>query len=120
MPRLLRFACALALAATLSACGWKPTVTPVPITPPWSNLNFPVKENAAVWASSPTEFKAQHKGDRKAVSGAYVDSLKAQGWQLVKFDNASSNWYIDMSKGADKIQLEFYDFKDTGVIIRRK
>lgn len=111
---------ALLLAVTLTACGWKPTVTPIAITAPWSSLNFPIKENAAVWASTPVEFKAQHKGNRKVVSGGYVDALKGQGWTLVKFDNSSSNWYIDMAKGQEKLQLEFYDFKDTGVIIRRK
>ena len=44
------------VALSLTACGWKPDVTAVPVTPPWSAMNLPVKDNAVVWASTPTEF----------------------------------------------------------------
>ena len=53
--------------------------------------------------------------------GKYVDALKADGWTLGKFDDkAADRFYIDMSKGADKIQVEIYDFENTGVIIEKK
>ena len=109
------------VALSLTACGWKPDVTAVPVTPPWSAMNLPVKDNAVVWASTPTEFKAVHKDDKKTVLGKYTDALKAQGWALDKFDDRSSAdiYFVDMSKGPDKIQIEIYDFKGTGVIIKK-
>ena len=113
---------ATVIAFGLAACGWKPSVTAVPITAPWTEMNLPVKENAVVWASTPTEFKAAHKDDKKMVMGKYTDALKAQGWTLDKFDDKSVKdiYYIDMSKGADKIQIEVYDFENTGVIIKKQ
>ena len=106
----------------LAACGWKPSVTAVPLTAPWTTMNLPVKENAVVWESTPTEFKAVHKDDKKTVMGKYTDALKAQGWTLDKFDDKSVKdiYYIDMSKGADKVQIEVYDFENTGVIIKKQ
>ena len=109
-------------AVGLAACGWKPTVTAVPLTAPWTTINLPVKENAVVWASTPTEFKAVHKDDKKTVLGKYTDALKAQGWTLDKFDDKSiaDRYTVNMSKGADKIEIEIYDFENTGVIIEKK
>src|SRR5205807_3073843 len=88
------------IALCLTACGWKPDVAAVPITAPWSGMNLPVKENAVVWASTPTEFKAVHKDDKKTVMGKYTDALKAQGWALDKFDDKTSAdmYFVDMSK----------------------
>lgn len=119
---VLALICATLIALCLAACGWKPNVTAVPITAPWSTMNLPIKENAIVWASTPTEFKAVHKDDKKTVMGKYVDALKAEGWTLVTFDDKSSasRYYVDMAKGADKIQIEIYDFEKTGVIIKKK
>ncbi|MBS0656667.1 MAG: hypothetical protein JSR82_00305 [Verrucomicrobia bacterium] len=91
----------------------------MPLTAPWSELNLPVQDGAAVWASSPAQFKAQHKGDRRAVLAAYVEAFKRQGWSLLKLDQSRSNWYVDLAKGAAKIQIELYDFKKTGVIIQK-
>jgi hypothetical protein len=115
------FTCAALIAVFLAACGWKPNVTAVPVTAPWSTMNLPVKEDAIVWASTPQEFKAVHKEDKKTVMGKYVDALKAQGWTLAKFDDKSvaDRYYVDMAKGADKIQIEIYDFEKTGVIIKK-
>jgi len=110
----------LMVAISLSACGWKPGVAAVPITAPWSGMNLPVTDNAIVWASSPTELKVVHKDDQKTVMGKYTEALKAQGWTLGKFDDKTSGrYYIDMTKGADKIQVEIYEFKNTGVIITK-
>jgi hypothetical protein len=119
---ILVFVCTAVVGLCLAACGWKPSVTAVPVTAPWSAMNLPVKENAVVWSSTPTEFKAVHKEDKKAVMGKYVDALKAQGWTMDKFDDKSSKdyYYVDMAKGPDKLNMEFYDFENTGVIINKK
>ena len=118
----LTFMLAALIAVGLAACGWKPNVAAVPLTAPWTEMNLPIKENAVVWASTPTEFKAAHKEDKKTVLGKYTDALKAQGWTLDKFDDKSVKdiYYVDMSKGADKIQIEIYDSENTGVIIKKK
>lgn len=105
------------LALCLSACGWKPEVTAVPLTAPWTAMNLPVKDNAVVWKSEPNEFRAVHKDDKKTVLKNYTDTLKAQGWQLGKFDESGDRYTVEMSKSAEKIRLEFYDFNNTGVLI---
>ncbi len=104
----------------LSACGWKPEVAAVPLTAPWSTMNLPVKENAVVWKSEPNEFRAVHKDDKKTVTKNYTDTLKTQGWELGKFDESGDRYYLEMSKGSEKIDVEFYDFDNTGVVIRKK
>lgn len=109
------------IAFNLAACGWKPSVTAVPLTAPWTKMNLLVKENAIVWSITPTEFKAVHKDDKKAVLAKYTDNLKADGWKLEKFDDKTADkYYVEMTKGADGIQIEIYDFENTGVIIRKK
>ena len=115
------FLCVALIALSLAACGWKPSVAAVPITAPWDKMNLPIKENAVVWASSDKEFKAVHKDNRKIVLGKYNDALKADGWKLEKFDDKSADRYeFEMSKGADTIDVEIYDFENTGVIIKKK
>jgi len=108
------------LAASLAACSWKPDVPAVPLTAPWTTFNLPVKENAVVWKSDPTEFRAVHKDDKKTVTKSYTETLKAQGWQLGKFDESGDRWMVEMNKGAEKLELEFYDFNNTGVVIYKK
>lgn len=108
------------LAICLTACGWKPEVTAVPLTAPWNALNLPVKENAVVWKSEPNEFRAVHKDDKRAVMKAYTDALKAQGWQPTDFKEVGDRFYVEMSKGAEKYSVEFYDFNNTGVLIEKK
>lgn len=107
------------LAIYLAACGWKPTVTAVPLTAPWTQLNLPVKDNAVVWKSEPNEFRAVHKDDKKTVTKNYTDALKAQGWELGKFDTEGDRFLANMTKGGEQIQLEFYDFENTGVVIKK-
>ena len=118
----LTFMLAALFAVVLAACGWKPSVTAVPLTAPWDKMNLPVKENAVVWASTPTEFKAVHKEDKKTILKNYTDALKSGGWTLEKFDDKTipDRYTVDMSKGADKIEVEIYDFENTGVIIEKK
>lgn len=108
------------IAIAFSACGWKPEVSAVPLTAPWTALNLPVKENAVVWKSEPNEFRAVHKDDKKTVTKNYTDTLKSQGWQVSKFDQVGDRYYVEMSKGAETLNLEFYDFNNTGVLIEKK
>ena len=117
----LTFMLAALFAVGLAACGWKPGVTAVPLTAPWDKMNLPVKENAVVWASTPNEFKAVHKEDKKAILKNYTDALKSGGWTLEKFDDKTipDRYAINMSKGVDKIEIEIYDFENTGVIIKK-
>jgi len=108
------------LSIYLFACGWKPEVTAVPMTAPWSAMNLPVKENAVVWGSTDKEFKAVHKDDKKTVTKNYTDALKAQGWTVSKFDTEPSGAFAaEMEKGAETLHLRFYDFNNTGVIIEK-
>ena len=101
-----------AFAVGLSACGWNPDVTATPITEPWASMGLPVKENAVVWGSTDKQFKAVHKEDRKAVTTKYVEALKAKGWAMDSI--------VEMSKGAEKLKLDIYNFRNTGVIIDKK
>lgn len=110
----------LIIPVILLACGWKPEVTAVPITAPWDSLNLPVKENAVVWKSDPTEFRAVHKEDKRTILKNYTEALKAQGWALGDFNEADDRFMVDMSKDGEPIHLEFYDFNNTGVVIEKK
>lgn len=110
----------LILSVCFVACGWKPEVPAVPLTAPWSAMNLPVKDNAVVWKSEPNEFRAVHKEDKRTILKNYTDALKAQGWALGKFDESGDRYLVDMSKGAEEINLEFYDFDNTGVVINKK
>lgn len=114
------FSIALIFTFWLTGCGWKPEVSAVPLTAPWTAFNLPVKENAVVWKSDPNEFRAVHKDDKKTVAKSYTDALKAQGWAVEKFDEYGDRWYLDMKKGAERLHLEFYDFDNTGVLIEKK
>lgn len=111
----------LVLTLFVVGCGWKPEVTAVPITAPWSQMNLPVKENAVVWASDDKLFKAVHKDAKKVVMESYLEALKGQGWTLGKFEGGGEDAYnAEMEKAGQKLHLEFYDFKNTGVIIEKK
>ncbi len=113
------FPAVLLLSICFSACGWKPEVSAVPLTAPWNAMNLPIKENAVVWKSDSTEFRAVHKDNKKAVTKSYTDTLKTQGWTLGKFDESGDRFIVEMSKSAEKINLEFYDFDNTGVLIEK-
>lgn len=111
----------IAIALGLTACGWNPDVTAVQITEPWASMGLPVKENAVVWGSTDKQFNAVHKEDRKAVTTKYVEALKAKGWAMDSIDeNSATNTFVDMSKGAEKLKLDIYNFRNTGVIIDKK
>lgn len=109
----------LLVSVFLAACGWKPEVAAVPLTAPWTTMNLPIKENAVVWKSEPAEFRAAHKEDKKTVMKNYTDTLKTQGWQPSDFKESGDRYFVEMSKDAEKIKLEFYDFDNTGVVIKK-
>lgn len=104
----------------LSACSWKPEVTAVPLTAPWEAMNLPVKSNAVVWKSEANEFRAVHKDDKRKVMKDYTDVLKGQGWELGDFKEEGDRFIVNMKKGGEPIQLEFYDFDNTGVVIKKE
>lgn len=115
---LTKFGIAL-LVLSIINCGWKPEVTAVPLTAPWLEMELPVKNNCVVWKSEPNEFRAVHKEDKKTIAKNYVDALKAQGWQLGKFDQSGDRYYLEMTKGGEKLDVQFYDFSNTGVVITK-
>lgn len=98
-------------------CGWNPSVTAVPITAPWDAMNLPVKEDARVWGSTPTELKVVHRGDKAATLAAYQKALTASGW---KSAGAIDTRTVVFEKDGRKMDAEFYDFENTGVILTLK
>lgn len=81
-------------------------------------MNLPVKTNAVVWKSEPGEFRAVHKEDKRTILKSYTDALKSQGWALEKFDESGDRFITNMKKGVESLQLEVYDFDNTGVVIK--
>lgn len=116
--KLVTFLAIVLLSIGFAACGWKPEVTAVPLTAPWMALNLPVKNNAVVWKSDPNEFRAVHKEDKRAILKNYSDALKAQGWNVEKFDESGDRFTTDWKKGAEQMRLEVYDFDNTGVVLK--
>jgi hypothetical protein len=108
--------CVLASAFAF-ACGWNPSVTAVPITAPWDSMNLPVKENARVWASTATELKVAHKDDKPTVLAAYQKALTANGW---KSSGVRDTRTVVFEKDGKRMDLEIYDFENTGVILTLK
>ena len=112
--------CVTMIALSLVACGWKPKVAAVPITSPWDKMNLPVNENAVVSESTDKEFKAVHKGDKGAVLKKYLEALKAGGWVQTALEAKNDELLLDMTKGTDKLHLEFYGEIDAGVTITKR
>ncbi len=100
----------------VSACGWNPSVTAVPITAPWDSMNLPVKEDARVWSSNATELKVAHKAGKSEVLAAYEKALTASGW---KSAGAEAGTVIFRKEGKT-LEAEIYDFENTGVILTMK
>ena len=115
----LTFMCAALIAFGLAACGWKPSVSAVALTAPWSAMNLPVEKDAVVWGSTPTQFKATHKAGRQEIAAAYILALTKAGWRQTKKDLGSMDFY-DFEKESEKLSLNVYDFENTGVIIDKK
>ena len=115
----LIFILAALIAIGSAACGWKPSVTAVPLTAPWVSMNLPVEKDAIVWGSTPLQFKAVHKAGRSEIAAAYILALTKAGWKQTKKDLGSMDFY-DFEKDSEKIILKVYDFENTGVIIDKK
>jgi hypothetical protein len=113
---LLSLAFVLASIVT-SACGWNPSVAAVPITAPWDSMNLPVKEDARVWGSTPTELKVAHKADKTSTLAAYEKALTANGWKSAGSPGAGT---LLFRKEGKEMEAEFYDFENTGVILTMK
>ena len=116
MKKTLSLAIVLASIVTF-ACSWNPSVAAVPITAPWDSMNLPVKEDARVWGSTPTELKVAHKGDKAAVLAAYEKALNANGW---KSAGSPSSGTVLLRKDGKEMELYVYDFENTGVILTLK
>jgi outer membrane lipopolysaccharide assembly protein LptE/RlpB len=109
------------VALCLTACGWNPSVAAVPITAPWDKMNLPVREDARVWASDDKTLKVVHKAARREVAQNYVDALEKDGWKMTtQPDVGEHSITFDFEKGGQKIEVEVYDFENTGVIIEKK
>jgi len=109
---------ALALVSIVTfACTWDPSVTAVPITAPWDTMNLPLKEDARVWGSTPTELKVAHKGDKASVLAAYEKAFTAAGWKSI---GARDTRTVVFEKDRKQAEVEIYDFENTGVIITLK
>jgi len=116
MKKTLSLAIALAAIVTF-ACTWNPSVTAVPITAPWDSMNLPVEDDARVWGSTPTELKIAHKGDKASTLAAYEKALNANGW---KSAGAPDTRTVVFRKDGKEMELEIYDFENTGVILTLK
>ena len=109
------------IALFLTACSWNPSVAEVPITAPWDKMNLPVKENARVWASDDKVLKVAHKAARREVAQNYLNALEKDGWKLTdQPDVREHGMTFKFEKGGQKIEVEVYDFENTGVIIEKK
>ena len=106
----------VAVSVLATAACWNPSVTPVPITAPWDSMNLPVKENAIVWASSAKELKVVHKADKAAMLDAYEKAIVANGWKTAGADGG----IVKFTKDGKSLDLELYDFENTGAILTLK
>jgi hypothetical protein len=122
MKRILpTFILTATLALFLTACSWNPSVAEVPITAPWDKMNLPIKENARVWASDDKTLKVAHKAARREVAQTYLDALEKDGWKLTaQPDVREHGMTFNFEKSGQKIEVEVYDFENTGVIIEKK
>jgi hypothetical protein len=115
------FVLTAAVALLFAACGWNPSVAEVPITAPWDKMNLPVKDDARVWASDDKTLKVVHKDDRREVAQEYLDALEKDGWKLTAQPGVrDSGVTFNFEKGGQKIEVDVYDFENTGVIIEKK
>lgn len=110
-----------AAALFVTACGWNPSVAEVPLTAPWDKMSLPVKQDARVWASDDKTLKVVHKAERSEVAKSYLGALEKDGWKLTgQPDVGEHNITFNFEKGGQKIEVEVYDFENTGVIIEKK
>jgi hypothetical protein len=117
---LLVFITTATITLTLTAC-WNPSVAEVPITSPWDKMNLPINDDARVWASDDKILKVAHKAARREVAQNYLDALEKDGWKLTDQPDTSEHMVIfKFEKNGQKIDVEVYDFENTGVIIEKQ
>lgn len=106
-------------AAVSAGCGWNPAVTAVPVTAPWDSMNLPIKQDAIVYESSPTELKVLHKDDRAKVAPAYDAAILAAGWKSAgkKAGDEMTNVF---QKDGKTLEAYVYPYENTGVILTLK
>ena len=110
-----------ASALFLTACGWNPSVTEVPITAPWDKMNLPIKEDARVWASDDKILKVAHKARRRDVAQRYLEALEKDGWKLTAQPDVREHGItFDFEKGGQKIDVNVTDAENTAVIIEKR
>lgn len=108
------------IALTLTAC-WNPSVAKVPITAPWDKMNLPINDDARVWASDDKILKVAHKAARPEVAQSYLDALEKDGWKLTDQPDVREHGVtFKFEKSGQKIEVDVYDFENTGVIIEKK
>lgn len=76
-------------------------------------------DTSIVFTSAPKEFRAVHKGDAQ-VASAYIDSLRAQGWQMSNFNTSKEDTELvtaDFSKGSEKLTLRAYKFDGSSTAV---
>jgi len=110
-----------AIAFCVTACSWNPSVAAVPITAPWDKMNLPIKEDARVWASDDKMLKVVHKAARRDVAKSYLDALEKDGWKMTtQPDMREHGMTFNFEKSGQEIEVEVYEFENTGVIIEKK
>jgi len=122
MKRMLAaFVLTATVALFLTACSWNPSVAEVPITAPWDKMNLPIKEDARVWASDDKVLKVVHKAARREVAQSYLDALEKDGWKLTDQPDVREHGVtFKFEKGGQRIEVDVYEFENTGVIIEKK
>ena len=121
MKRILSvFTVTATIALFLTAC-WNPSVAQVPITAPWDKMNLPINENARVWASDDKILKVAHKAARREVAQEYLEALEKDGWKLTdQPDVRDDGITFKFEKSGQNIEVDVYEFENTGVIIEKK
>ena len=108
------------IALSLTAC-WNPSVAEVPLTAPWDKMNLPINDNARVWASDDKILKVAHKDARREVAQNYLNALEKDGWKLTAQPDVRDHGItFNFEKSGQRIEVEVYDFENTGVIIEKK
>ena len=121
MKKILSVFITAAFALTLTACSWNPSVAEVPITAPWDKMNLPIKTDARVWASDDKLLKVAHKAARREVAQSYLDALEKDGWKLTDQPDVREHGItFNFEKSGQKIEVDVYEFENTGVIIEKK
>ncbi len=121
MKKLVAVFIFTATAALFFTACWSPSVAAVPITAPWDKMNLPINADARVWASDDKILKVAHKAERREVAQEYLKALEKDGWKLTDQPDVRDHGItFKFEKGGQKIEVEVYDFENTGVIIEKK